>query len=275
MPAKVQTVPPTGRLNAKQRDFAQIVYDMRHVVFSVIRERQMPNGMKGGAALGTGFFVSRDIFITCDHVINNPDNPHLPGDSYMLVANLTGTSAKVYRIEAPEVGKEINPFPNLDLAVLKVTKAQPDQPFVALEYGDVFEGEDIGVVGYPLAQLHVLDGNLTLGGVLYRASRGLVTGRYMANDGALKGVPIVEVNFLFVPGNSGGPVFSAQTGRVLGFVRGFQASKIRESVATATMIKQLPLGMNQQYIENLNAVYSLAIKLDFIRTTVEGFGAQL
>jgi len=60
MPAKVQTVPPTGRLNAKQRDFAQIVYDMRHVVFSVIRERQMPNGMKGGAALGTGFFVSSE-----------------------------------------------------------------------------------------------------------------------------------------------------------------------------------------------------------------------
>jgi hypothetical protein len=102
-----------------------------------------------------------------------------------------------------------------------------------------------------------------------------VTGRYLANDGALISVPIIEVNFLFVPGNSGGPVFCAQTGRVMGFVRGFQALKIRESVANATMIKQLPLGLNGQYIENLNAIYSLAIKLDFIRTTIEGFGAQL
>jgi hypothetical protein len=275
MPTKVHAVPPIGRLSTKQRDFAQIVYDLRHVVFNVIRERQMSNGMKGALAIGTGFFVSRDIFITCDHVMNHPDNPHQPGDSYLLVANLTGTSAKLYRINAPQIGNEINLFPNLDLAVLRVASAQPDQPFVAFEYGDVFEGDDIGVVGYPLAQLHVINGNITLGGVLYRAARGIVTGRYLANDGALISVPIIEVNFLFVPGNSGGPVFCAQTGRVMGFVRGFQALKIRESVANATMIKQLPLGLNGQYIENLNAIYSLAIKLDFIRTTIEGFGAQL
>jgi hypothetical protein len=83
------------------------------------------------------------------------------------------------------------------------------------------------------------------------------------------------VNFLFVPGNSGGPVFAAETGRILGFVRGYRAVKIRESVATATMIQQLPLGLGDQYIENLNAVYSVAIKLDFIRTTIEGFGVTL
>jgi len=275
MPPKVKAVPPTGRLSAKERDFAQIVYDMRHVVFSVIRERQMQNGLKGGVAMGTGFFVSRNIFITCDHVMNNPQNPHQPGDSYMLIANLTGTSAKVYRIDNPQLGNEINLFPNLDLAVLRVNNSQPDQPFVPFEYGDVFEGEDVGVVGYPLAQLHVVNGNLTLAGVLYRASRGFVTARYIANDGPLQAVPVVEVNFLFVPGNSGGPVFSAQTGRVIGFVRGFQALKVRESVQKATMIKQLPLGMGDQYIENLNAIYSLAVKLDFIRTTIEGFGAQL
>jgi hypothetical protein len=51
--------------------------------------------------------------------------------------------------------------------------------------------------------------------------------------------------------------------------------KIRESVATATMIQQMPLGLGNQYIENLNAIYSIAVKLDFIRTTIEGFGATL
>jgi hypothetical protein len=61
----------------------------------------------------------------------------------------------------------------------------------------------------------------------------------------------------------------------MGFVRGFQALKIRESVATATMIQQMPLGLGNQYIENLNAIYSIAVKLDFIRTTIEGFGATL
>jgi hypothetical protein len=91
----------------------------------------------------------------------------------------------------------------------------------------------------------------------------------------MQNVPVLEVNFLFVPGNSGGPVFAAETGRVIGFVRGYKTVKIREMVATATMIQQLPLGVSGQYIENLNAIYSLAIKLDFIRATIESFGVTL
>jgi S1-C subfamily serine protease len=229
----------------------------------------------GARALGTGFFIARDLFITCDHVINSPTDPHQAGDSYLLVANLNGKSGQIYTVENAQLGAEIHLFPNLDLAVLRVTASPNTQPYAALEYGDVYEGEDIGVVGYPLAELHAVNGNIALDGVLYRAARGCVTGRYLTNDGPLSNVPFIEVNFLFVPGNSGGPVFAAETGRILGFVRGYRAVKIRESVATATMIQQLPLGLGDQYIENLNAVYSVAIKLDFIRTTIEGFGVTL
>lgn len=267
-------IPPTGRLKSKKRPFFEIVHDMRHVVFSVVRQRQMPGGF-GAKALGTGFFAARNVFLTCDHVMNNPADPHQAGDAYLLVTNLTGKSGQVVSITNPQVGNEINLFPNLDLAVLRVNSAPHDQPFVALEYGDVFEGEDIGVVGYPLAELRAVNGNIAFDAVLYRAARGCVTGRYLANDGALMNVPYIEVNFLFVPGNSGGPVFSAETGRLMGFVRGYRTVKIKESVATATMIPQLPLGLGNQYIENLNAIYSVAVKLDFIRTTIEGFGVSL
>ena len=268
-------IPPRGRLQTKKnRPFHEIVYDMRHVVCNVIRQRPMPGGM-GAKALGTGFFVARDVFITCDHVINGPADPHQVGDSYLLVANLTGSSGKIYTITNPQVGNEITLFPNLDLAVLRISSPPNDQPFVSLEYGEVFEGQDIGVVGYPLAELRSVNGNIAFNAVLYRAARGCVTGRYTTNDGQLTNVPYIEVNFLFVPGNSGGPVFSAETGRVLGFVRGFRTIKIKESVATATMIQQLPLGLGNQYIENLNAIYSVAVKLNFVRTTIEGFGVSL
>ena len=271
-------IPPTGRLKAKRR-FHEIVFDMRHVVCSVVRQRPVQGGVGaqtfGAQALGTGFFVARNIFITCDHVMNNPANPHQQGDSYLLVSNLTGTSGKVYGISNPTIGNEINLFPNLDLAVLRVANTPQEQPYVSLEYGDVYEGEDIGVVGYPLPELRSVNGNIAFDAVLYRAGRGCVTGRYVVNDGTLISVPYIEVNFLFVPGNSGGPVFSAETGRVLGFVRAYRAVKIRESIATATMIQQMPLGIGNQYIENLNAIYSVAVKLDFIRTTIEGFGATL
>jgi S1-C subfamily serine protease len=270
-------IAPTGRLKAKKRPFYEIVHDMRHVVCSIVRQRQVPGGM-GARALGTGFFVSREIFITCEHVVNDPSDPHQNGDSYLLVRNLGGTSGAVFPIANPQLGKEITLFPNLDLAVLRVATAPHDQPFVPLEYGYVYEGEDIGVVGYPLAEIRAVNGNIAFDAVLYRAARGCVTGRYIASqDGQLANVPYIEVNFLFVPGNSGGPVFSAETGRVVGYVRGFRAVKIKESLATASpqAIPQLPLGMSSQYIEGLHAIYSVAIKLDFIRTTVEGFGVSL
>ena len=267
-------IPPTGRLKAKKRPFREIAFDMRHVVFSVIRERQVAAG-KGARALGTGFFVSPTVFITCDHVMNDPKDPHMDGDSYVLVANLTGNTGTLYPVAHPKVGTDLFLFPNLDLAVLKV-QAKNDQPYAALDYGDVYEGEDIGVSGYPIPELHVVNQNLQLDGLVYRASKGHVTGRYTANiSNEIQNAPIVEVNFLFVPGNSGGPVFSAETGRVIGFVRGFRYVKIWEDVATVTNIPQLPLGLGQQYIASMNAIYSLALKLDFIRATIEGFGASL
>ena len=91
----------------------------------------------------------------------------------------------------------------------------------------MYEGEDIGVVGYPVPELRVVNGNLTLNGLVYRAAKGHVTGRYVASlDATLLDIPIVEVNFLFVPGNSGGPVFSAETGRVIGFVSRYRTLRI-------------------------------------------------
>jgi hypothetical protein len=88
---------PTGRMKSKKRPFPEIVADMRHIVCSVIRQRPMPGG-QGALALGMGFFVARDVFITCHHVLNNTADPHRSGDSYQLVANLTGTNGKVYPI---------------------------------------------------------------------------------------------------------------------------------------------------------------------------------
>ncbi len=188
-------IPPTGRLRAKTRPFHEIVYDMRHVVFSVVRLRQQPQGTSGAAALGTGFFVSPEIFITCDHVMNNPLDPHQPGDSYALIANLTGTSGRMYTVTNPQIAAEINLFPNIDLAVLRVPPQQ-GQPYVQLEYGDVYEGEDIGVVGYPIPQLNVVNGNLAIDSLVYRSSRGHVTARYtIPADGNLANVPIVEPDY--------------------------------------------------------------------------------
>lgn len=271
--------PPQGKLRTNNRDFFKIAYDMRHVVYSVIRQRStVVNNQPGfiSAVRGTGFFVSPEVFVTCHHVLNAAEDPHQRGDNYALVANMgVGVPPRVISIQNPSVGAEIHLFPNFDLAVLRVPR-EANRPFASLSFNHIYEGQEIGVAGYPIAQLVSVNGQLSMDGLIYRVGRGPVSACFTANISAvMQTIPLVEVNFLFVPGNSGGPVFSAQTGEVIGFVHGFHDAKIREKVVTASPNTQLPTGVSNQYVEHLHAIYSLAIKLDLVRTTLQGFGVSL
>jgi len=257
------------------RKFHEVVADLRNVVFSVIRDRPKPTGGLESAALGTGFFVRQGVFISCEHVLNPPNAPHIAGDSYRLIANLDGNDATVHTVTAPQIGKELSLFPQIDLAVLQVANG-PNQDFAPVCYSDVLVGHEIGVVGYPLATLATdASGNLLLDGLIYRAGRGVITGRFQGDlTAAAKAIPLLEVNFMFVSGNSGGPVFDPETGRILGMVQGIQWFKIAEQIVRMNVApnQQLPLGGAPAYIAPIIAIYSRAIKLDCFRTVLDGFG---
>ncbi len=207
--------------------------------------------------------------------MNPPASPHLTGDSYRLIANLTGNDATVHTVLTPNIGKELSLFPELDLAVLEVPTAT-DQEFVSICYDDVLVGHEIGVVGYPLARLGTdSGGNLQLDGLIYRAGKGVITGRFPGDlNGTAKNIPLLEVNFMFVSGNSGGPVFDPETGKVLGMVQGIQWTKIAEQLVKANVApgQQLPLGVGPVYVAPVLAVYSRAVKVDCFRTVLDGFG---
>lgn len=269
---------PTGRLKAKRRSFEEVVRDLRHAVSSLIRHRPA-NGGHIANALGTGFFVSPTVFLTCHHVINGNTAPHKDGDNYHLVGNLTGSAGIVHEIADGTVGKNIHLFPDSDLALL-IVESKSDQAYAALEYGDFSEGREIGVAGYPIPILLSIEGELKYDSLIFRVAKGVVTARYETNleldqGQTLASIPVIEVNSLFVPGNSGGPIFDASTGRVLGFVVGYQTVKIRERVEEATLIQNCPEGMEKRYIENVNAFYSLGIRLSRVRSHLETFGVPL
>lgn len=269
---------PAGRLKTKRRRFEQVAADLRHIVFSVIRHRKVEGG-NTAVPLGSGFFVSPTAFLTCHHVINNTSAPHIDGDEYQLVSNLTGTSGGVHNIPSVTRGDTLHLFQECDLALL-LSVAKKDQPFAALEYGDVPIGKEIGVAGYPLPKLIVAENRLRYDGLIYRVAKGNINAVYTTNINTDQGtelpdIPVVEVNFLFVPGNSGGPIFDGETGRVLAFVHGYHAEKIRERVEQVSLLKEVPNGVAKTYIENLNAIYSLGIKLETVRPHLEKFGASL
>ena len=276
--------PPTGRISAKRRPFENVVADVRHAVYAVIQRKPDPqSGLQQVAAIGSGFLASSNVFVTCYHVLMNARTPHQDGIQYDLVNNLGSTAGpirgSVYTVTNAVVGRNVHLFPDDDLAVLLIDGNQ-NRAYLPLEFGEINIGTEIGVAGYPIPRLFIVNGKISIEGLLFRVAKSALTDTYVTSinteSGAtLPNIPVMEVNFLFVAGNSGGPIFSAETGRVMGFVHGYQTYKILERLETVTMIKDLPEGMGKTYIQNQSALYSLGITLSRVRDHLERFGVSL
>jgi hypothetical protein len=279
----VTTVPagiPTGKIKTNERSFERVIREVRHAVFAIVRIRpvNVQTNQYQLSPIGSGFFVGPDTFLTCWHVLRE----HQEGDSYHLLANVKQAGLPLYQMHKVQLGKELHFFPSKDLAIFK-TSGRPEQPFLAVDYGEVQEGKEIGVLGYPLAMLaQAPNGQIQADGLRLRVAKDVVTASYQTNlrfaDGTVIGIlPVIEVNFLFVHGNSGGPIIQAGTGRALGFVHGFQAIKIQEEIEKITHVKaeDIPAGMGNQYFSKLSAIYSIGISLGAVRSELEQFGVTL
>src|SRR6266700_589999 len=170
---------PAGRLSTKRREFRSVVADLRHAVFAVVRFRPADKGLYEIMTLGSGFFVSSEVFVTCCHVLNSLAHPHKSGDTYKLVNNL-GPGLISYDV-GEEIGKDIHLFPDRDFAIM-LCRQKKDQAFLSISYADIPVGCEIGVAGYPLATLFVdSDGNPDVSRVVYRVAKGVATAVFSTN----------------------------------------------------------------------------------------------
>lgn len=270
---------PTGRLSTKRREFTKVVSDLRHAVLAIVRFRpsQLQPGLFEITVLGSGFFVSPEVFVTCWHVIDSPQAPHQAGDKYQLVGNL-GVAPVSYPVG--DIGTDIHLFPDEDLAIV-ICRVNKDQAYLSVSYADIEVGTEIGVAGYPLAMLATdASGNPDVKALVYRVAKGVATSVYAYDIDHKDGHPIpnrrvVEVNFLFVPGNSGGPVFEAETGRAIAWVKGFRSHKIQENIEKCFPNTQVPTGLSNNYLAAVHAVYSIGLTLDRVRLQLEQYGVKL
>jgi hypothetical protein len=281
MAKSVAWQPPTGRIRAGFKSFPEIVRDLRYCVFSIVRLRPEPNGPAGRfqtMAIGTGFFVGPNTLVTCNHVMNSVNNAHAPGDTYIIVQNLGSGRVKVSQPLPLIVGQNLHLFPDCDLAIIQ-SPGDP-QPYATVGYNDILEGAEIGIAGYPLSQILAgPNGEPQFPGIIYRVAKGVVTSTATQTleprpNPRTKPLSTIEVNFLFVPGNSGGPIFDAETGRVIAFVHGFTNREIVQNYAD-THGPNIAAGAPNKHIQSLHAIYSLGIKLDSVRGELERFGVTL
>lgn len=183
---------------------------------------------------GSGFLVSSEgQIVTARHVVDEIGN------------SLTVTLADGKRFPAKIISKD----DKLDIAIIKIEGA--GFPFLKTGHFDnIAAGEDVGFVGY------VLSGGTTKTLI----HRGVVSSKTELADG----VKFFTINAFVNHGNSGGPVFSAKTGRVLGVL----SSRQRE----ATESRFLKLPANYKPAFSLGGVDPLGLSVDLYNKTLATIG---
>jgi len=159
---------------------------------------------------GTGFFISDDGYVlTCAHIVNGANNVFanvITGDGYH---NETLSSFEVYDIEEFDVVYINN---DLDIAILKAKR--PYAYYLPLEKNRLLPDleEEIVVYGYPL-------------GFEMPNSNGFATNisfykGYVSSNQIINGNSVTYLDINVKSGNSGSPVISTKTGKVIGIVSG-------------------------------------------------------
>jgi S1-C subfamily serine protease len=183
---------------------------------------------------GTGFIVTENGYIlTANHVVKEAK------DKIQVYQ-----SGKLQPYEA----KIISSNNDSDVALLKIEGNR--LPHVVLgEYDKFAEGLDIGFIGFPL----IMNSPIT--------NKGIISGKgkfQFEENGEY--IDIYTVDAFINQGNSGGPVFSADTGEVIGIINARYAS------------------VNENQFLKLPSNYSPVMTLgdgDPIRLSVETYNANL
>ncbi len=253
--------------------FSECVKWLKKSVYIVVRGRKTKIGEQESInwiTLGSGFIAAPNRYVTAAHVINDTGKgdlaQHQDGDKYYLLKHDDENNWHC-RIFEPKLNKEIFTYPDIDLAIIylddefyqvgeKIFADRND--FIRISKDFLPIGSEVGVLGYPLCKLEFQERNINkplIGNILLRTDQGVVNCRYQTSQTNY----LYEFTLAFNPGNSGGPIFDAKTGKVVSLVHGFKSIRIveRENPISDEGAKLLKIYKEKAYIETLNANYSL------------------
>jgi S1-C subfamily serine protease len=180
---------------------------------------------------GTGFVAGDgNLLVTCAHVVDSDIQPGNEGRLVVLSSNGKG-AGQIRRAEVLEVDKVH------DLTVLRFD----GKPLPALDLGkaaSVREGQSVAFMGFPLG------GALGFAPVTHRGMVSSITTVALPSPTAKQldersisrlregAFEMLQLDATAYPGNSGGPLFDAETGEVVGVVNMVTLKGTRESALT-------------------------------------------
>ena len=181
---------------------------------------------------GTGFVVGDGTLLATNHHVLPPGVDLELGPVLMVLVSRAGDQGTLRRARVAAMDK------SRDLALLRLEGA----PLPALQLEDagaVREGQSVGLMGYPIA------GAFGFSAVTHRGIIASITTSALPaataqtldprtvrrlRDG--NNLEVLQLDATAYPGNSGGPVFDAETGRVLGIVNQVLVRGSRETALT-------------------------------------------
>jgi S1-C subfamily serine protease len=182
--------------------------------------RVLPNSSTGSnneslESSGSGFFISKDIIITCAHIITNTKD---------LIVNIDGKGYQVQILQSNV---------STDLAVLRIIGYESPYFFNVSSFNNEELGNKIYALGYPLSNILGAD---------IRITDGIIS----AKSGIEANPTYFQISASIQPGNSGGPIINEKFS-----VIGITSSKLSEVAtlqATGTLSQNVNFGVKSDYL---------------------------
>ena len=203
--------------------------------FSISENILLAKGDVPFEGVGTGFFINADGYVaTAKHVVD------AIGEKEIFIKTSGNKEYQAALIKTDEKS---------DIAILKISAKSP--AFVQLGYYDNLKvGDEVGFIGF----------SLNTGIIGQLVHQGVVSAKGTDNNGS----KIFTINAFVNKGNSGGPVFSAKTGRVLGIISGRQRDVSSE--------KFINLPANYQSGLTLGSIDPLKLNIQLFNETLKVVG---
>ncbi|HKB10001.1 MAG TPA: trypsin-like peptidase domain-containing protein [Vicinamibacterales bacterium] len=154
------------------------------------------------SSIGSGFFIAPDTILTNEHVVS--------GNSLVTIRR-PGGATQTARVDT--TARE------LDMAVMKISTPEPNQPVLVLGSGtSARPGQEVVALGSPL-------------GLQNTVTRGIVSA---VRD--VGGLTLVQTDAAINPGNSGGPLLD-RSGQVIGITSLGMRSSVAQGLGFAIAIE--------------------------------------